>query len=129
MASTIERAPMTPGRASTAARPGVWVTDALLLSMALIWGLNYSVVKFGVRTFAPLAFNGLRVALAAVALLAVAALTVRERWPSRADALRLLGLGVLGNCVYQIFFIEGVARTRAGTAAIVLAASPAVIAL
>ena len=33
------------------------------------------------------------------------------------------------NCVYQIFFIEGVALTRAGTAAIVLAASPAFIAL
>jgi drug/metabolite transporter (DMT)-like permease len=129
MASTIERAPLTPGRARSAARPGVWLTDALLLAMALIWGLNYTVVKFGVRTFAPLAFNGLRVALAAVALLVVAALTVRERWPSRADVLRLLGLGVLGNCVYQIFFIEGVARTRAGTAAIVLAASPAFIAL
>jgi len=129
MSSTIERAPLTPGRAAEYARPGVWVTDALLLAMALIWGLNYTVVKFGVLTFAPLAFNGLRVALAAVALLVVAALTVRERWPSRADALRLLALGVLGNCVYQIFFIEGLARTRAGTAAIVLAASPAFIAL
>ena len=97
--------------------------------MALIWGLNYAVVKFGVRTFAPLAFNGLRVGIAALALLVIAGLTVRERWPSRADVLRLLGLGVLGNCVYQIFFIEGVAQTRAGTAAIVLAASPAFIAL
>lgn len=129
MASTIERAPLTPGRAERDARPGVWLTDALLLSMAVIWGLNYAVVKFGVRTFAPLAFNGLRVALAAVALLAIAALAVREHWPSRAVVLRLLGLGVLGNCVYQILFIEGVARTRAGTAAIVLAASPAFIAL
>lgn len=130
MASTIERAPLTtPGRAYPAARPGVWLTDALLLSMALIWGLNYAVVKFGVRTFAPLAFNGLRVTLAAVALLLIAVLTVRERWPSRSDVVRLLALGTLGNGVYQIFFIEGVARTRAGTAAIVLAASPAVIAL
>jgi drug/metabolite transporter (DMT)-like permease len=120
---------MTPGRAAEFARPGVLLTDALLLSMALIWGLNYAVVKFGVRTFAPLAFNGLRVTLAAVALLLIAILTVRERWPSRADVLRLLGLGVLGNCVYQIFFIEGVARTRAGTAAILLAASPAFIAI
>jgi len=129
MASTIERAPLTPGRAAGRARPGVWLTDALLLSMALIWGLNFAVVKFGVRTFAPLAFNGLRVAVAAAALLAIALLTVREPWPSRRDTLRLLGLGVLGNCVYQIFFIEGLALTRAGTAAIVLAASPAFIAL
>jgi len=129
MASTIERAPLTPGRAAGRARPGVWLTDALLLTMALIWGLNFAVVKFGVRTFAPLAFNSLRVALAAAALLAIALVVVREPWPSRRDTLRLLGLGVLGNCVYQILFIEGLALTRAGTAAIVLAASPAFIAI
>jgi drug/metabolite transporter (DMT)-like permease len=54
---------------------------------------------------------------------------VRQPWPSRAVTWRLLALGVLGNCVYQLFFIEGLARTRAGTAALVLAASPAFIAV
>jgi drug/metabolite transporter (DMT)-like permease len=129
MASTLERAPVTPGRAESRARPGVWLTDALLLLMALVWGVNYSVVKFAVGAFPPLAFNALRVALAAAALAAVSALAVREPWPSRRDALRLLALGVLGNCLYQILFIEGLARTRAGTAALVLAASPALMAL
>ena len=43
---------------------------------------------------------------------------MRERWPSRRDALALLALGVLGNCVYQVLFIEGMARTGAGTAAL-----------
>lgn len=129
MSSTVQRAPITPGRVGSRARPGVWLTDALLLVMALVWGVNYSVVKYGVRTFAPLAFNSLRVAIAAAALLAIGALAVREPWPSRRDTLRLLALGILGNCLYQILFIEGVARTRAGTAALVLAASPAFIAI
>ena len=129
MASTIERAVPAPGRVESRARPGALLTDALLLLMALVWGLNYAVVKFGVRTFAPLAFNGVRVALAAVALVAIATLFVHDPWPSRRDILALLGLGVLGNGVYQVFFIEGVARTRAGTAALVLAAGPAIIAL
>lgn len=97
--------------------------------MAVIWGVNFSVVKYGVGQISPLAYNGLRVAIAAVALLAVAALAVREPWPARRDVLRLLGLGVLGNCVYQIFFIEGIERTGAGTASLILAASPAVIAV
>jgi drug/metabolite transporter (DMT)-like permease len=35
---------------------------------------------------------------------------------------------VLGNCLYQFFFAEGVARTRAGNAALVLAAVPVLIA-
>ena len=38
-------------------------------------------------------------------------------------------LGVLGHGVYQGLFINGLARTRAGTAALVVAASPAVIAI
>jgi len=129
MASTIERGVTAPGRVESRARPGALLTDALLLVMTLVWGLNYAVVKFGVRTFAPLAFNGVRVALAAVVLLTIATLFVRDPWPSRRETLTLLGLGVLGNGIYQIFFIEGVARTRAGTAALVLAAGPALIAL
>ncbi|MFL5574457.1 MAG: DMT family transporter [Gemmatimonadaceae bacterium] len=129
MTSTLQRAPVTPGRARESARPGVWLTDALLFTMALVWGVNYSVVKYGVRFFAPLAFNAVRVALAAAALLVIAGLAVREPWPSRRDTLRLLALGVLGNCLYQVLFIEGLARTRAGTAALVLAASPAFMAI
>lgn len=129
MSSTVSRASSTPGRAEARARPGVWLTDLSLLGMAVIWGVNYSVVKFGATHFSPLAFNGLRVAIAAVALVVISLVVVRERWPSGATMWRLLALGVLGNCVYQLFFIEGLSRTRAGTAALVLAASPAFIAV
>lgn len=103
-------------------------TDLQLLLMALIWGVNFSVVKYGTTALAPLAYNGLRVALAAVALLVIARLA-RETWPRGRDLRVLLALGLLGNGAYQMFFIEGVSRTRAGTAALVLAASPAFIAL
>jgi drug/metabolite transporter (DMT)-like permease len=41
----------------------------------------------------------------------------------------LLGLGALGNGLYQVFFVEGIAHTRAGDAALVIAATPAMIAL
>lgn len=106
----------------------VWVTDLLLLLMAAIWGINFSVVKYGMRWLEPLAYNGLRVALAAVVLLAV----VRVRGlalPPRRQTLALLGLGVLGNGLYQVFFVEGISRTRAGNASLVMAAGPALIAL
>jgi drug/metabolite transporter (DMT)-like permease len=98
--------------------------------MAVIWGVNFSVVKYGTRAFAPLAFNGVRVALGTVAIFAVAfAATRGERWPNRRVTLALLALGVLGNGVYQILFVEGVARTQAGTASLVLASGPALIAV
>jgi drug/metabolite transporter (DMT)-like permease len=105
-----------------------WGTDALLLLMALIWGVNFIVVKIGTQLMHALAFNGARVGIAAVALVIVV-VTMRERWPSRRDTIALLLLGVLGNGLYQWFFIEGIARTRAGDAALVLAASPAFMAI
>lgn len=104
------------------------LTDVTLVTMALIWGVNIPVVKMGTQMLAPLAYNGVRVALAAASLLVIGALGGRT-WPSRSRIMTLLGLGVLGNGLYQVFFIEGIARTRAGSAALVLAATPAFVAL
>jgi len=119
---------LTPERGVPVLRPGVTVTDLLLLLMALIWGVNIAVVKYGTNHLAPLAYNGVRVALAAVALLGIAT-AMKKPWPRRRDVLALMLLGVLGNGLYQLLFIEGVAHTRAGNAALVLAATPAFVAL
>ena len=99
-----------------------------MLAVAVIWGANFTVVKFGTRVLAPLAFNGVRVALAALALAAVA-LVRRGRWPSRRELAVLLALGAIGNGLYQVLFVEGVARTRASDAALVISAGPAFIAI
>ncbi len=113
---------------TTHAHHRVWVTDLLLLLMATIWGVNFSVVKFGTQSLDPLAFNGIRVLLAAALLMGI----IWARGlplPPRRQTLMLLGLGVLGNGVYQVFFVEGITRTRAGNASLVMAAGPALIAL
>jgi drug/metabolite transporter (DMT)-like permease len=75
-----------------------------------------------------LPFNAVRVTLAAVTLMIIASLGEKP-WPDRKRTLALLGLGVLGNGVYQMFFINGVTLTRAGDAALLIAATPAFIAL
>jgi drug/metabolite transporter (DMT)-like permease len=118
---------VTPGHATTT-RPGVWLTELSLVLMALIWGVNFSVVKFGTTLVAPLAYNGLRVMLAAIVLMAIVLLG-KPPLPSRRVIVALLALGVLGNGVYQFLFIEGIARTRASDAALVIAATPAFIAI
>lgn len=126
MASTAAQT-ATPGHA-TSTRPGVWLTDITLVAVALIWGVNYPIVKFGTTLVDPLAYNGLRVALAAVLLATIVGLGRAPLPPARTIAV-LLGLGVLGNGVYQFLFVEGIARTRASDAALVIAASPAFIAI
>lgn len=118
----------TPGVDQQRSVPGVLLTELMLLGMATIWGVNFSVVKYGTQVMSALAFNAVRVALAAVVLFLLATLW-RRPWPSRAVATRLFLLGILGNGIYQLLFVSGVARTRAGDAALVIAATPAFIAI
>lgn len=105
---------------------GLSVTDLLLLCMALIWGVNFIVVKFATGIFAPLAFNSTRIVVALLVLWPIF-LFRRLPLPSRRDMIALLLLGMLGNGLYQILWVEGMARTRASDAALLVAASPAVI--
>ncbi|CAN5623371.1 DMT family transporter [soil metagenome] len=110
----------------TTAQRGFTATDFMLFLMATIWAVNFSVVKFATGIFTPLAFTGLRVAMAA-AVLVVIAVVSNSPWPGRRDFLILLAIGVLGHGVYQVFFVEGLSRTRAGHAALIVAAAPAFI--
>lgn len=100
----------------------------MLLGMALIWGINFSVVKYGTAVVDPLAFNGARMLLATAALGLVVGV-MRPARITRHDLLALLALGVLGNGIYQYLFVQGIALTRAGNAALMLAATPAFVAL
>lgn len=118
----------TPGQSTATSGPGVWLTDVSLMLMAAIWGVNFVVVKYATGLLPLLPFNAVRVTLAALVLLLIASLG-RGPWPNRRTTLALLGLGVLGNGIYQMLFINGIARTRAGDASLIIAATPAFIAL
>ena len=127
--STIVREDAPPSRSvAPVATQSHIGTDLLVLLMAVIWGVNYISVKFATEQMPPLAFNGMRVTIAAFVLILVSLVT-RRGWPDRRTTIALLVLGALGNGLYQVFFIEGIARTQAGAAALVLAASPAFIAI
>src|SRR6185312_4168806 len=119
---------VTPGHATSITRPGVWLTELSLVLMALIWGVNFSVVKFGTTLVDPLAYNGVRASIAALLLCTIVGVG-RMPLPSGRTIVALLLLGVLGNGIYQYFFVEGIARTSASDTALIVAASPAFIAI
>lgn len=128
MTESVGPAPTIAESPEIHAHPAFGLTDVLLFMMAMIWGINFVVVKYATRIFNPVAFTGLRVGTAAVFLLAVA--FARGKFNlARRDVIGLLLLGVLGNGLYQLFFVHGVARTRAGNAALIVGAAPAFIAL
>jgi drug/metabolite transporter (DMT)-like permease len=104
------------------------MTDVLLIVMAIIWGINYSAVKYGSVIFSPISFAWLRVVIAAATLMIVA-VARRKPWPAWQDAVGLIGLGIFGNGVYQLLFVGGVSRTRVADAALIVASAPAFIAI
>ena len=103
--------------------------DLMLLLMAAIWGANFFAVQYGTAHMPGLAFNTARLALGGGVMLLIVVLTNREPWPSRADIIRLLAYGVIGNGIYQYLFVQGLSRARGGSASLILAASPAALAL
>lgn len=104
-------------------------TDLLLLAMSTIWGVNFTVIKTALEDFSPLSFNAVRFLIASTALY----LVFRHRQSSftiqREHLGSLIGLGILANTIYQVAFIEGVARSRAGNAALILATTPIFVAV
>jgi len=103
-------------------------TELSLVAMAVVWGINFPVMKYGATVLSPLVYNALRMLLACAILLTIAYARPSRR-ASPADRRHLIGLGVLGHCVYQVLFVLGLSMTRAGTASLVIAASPAAVGL
>jgi len=102
-------------------------TDALLLAMVAIWAINFSVVKWGVEAIPPLPFNAIRFLIASSIVLAARRLRGWRPGFQRRDRWRLLGLGLMGNTLYQVLFILGISRTTAGNCAFILALTPVVV--
>lgn len=112
----------------TQVRLGLPMTDLTMIAVVLIWGLNFSVMKIGLRELPPPAFAGLRFAGAAVLLWLV--LLWREGWPAlpRGVMWKLTWVGIVGNTLYQLGFTYGLRITTAANASLLIATTPALVA-
>lgn len=113
---------------SDVSRGARWHTDLLMVLMATIWGFNFPVLKYATQFMSPLALNGFRIPIAAASQLLIARGKSFPH-PSRSETRALILLGMLGNGVYQVFFILGLVRARVATAALMIAATPALVAV
>jgi drug/metabolite transporter (DMT)-like permease len=104
-------------------------TDLLMLMTVLIWAVNLSVIKIGLRELPPHGFNAVRLSIASLAYLIVLAAGRGRFALAKGDGWKAVGLGILGITAYQIFFIEAISRTSASTASVLMATSPIFIAL
>jgi len=120
---------MTTDSSRSSSKPRFSTIDIMLIGMSLVWGINFSVVKIALADFSPLSFNSVRFGLASLFLLILLWLVERDLSFRREDVGRLVLLGFIGNTVYQILFINGIARTTAGNSSLILATTPIFVAL
>jgi len=104
-------------------------TDALLLLMTVIWGANFTAIKYSIEDMLPLSFNGMRFAIASLVMVSAALAAGHNLRVEKGDGWKLFGLGLMTNAIYQSVFIFGMAHTRAGNAALILATTPLVTAI
>ena len=106
--------------------------------MVVIWGSNFSAVKYALRDFPEISFNALRLALAsAVFLVAIAVVRARARAGVRPpepplmprDWRTIVLLGVLGTGFYQLLFLAGVARTSVANSSLIFGCTPVTVAI
>ncbi|MEX0724231.1 MAG: DMT family transporter [Gracilimonas sp.] len=106
-----------------------YLIDLSLILVAIIWALNFSIVKISLEEMDPYSFNAMRFIFATAMLSYVThkrgySLKVRKEhfW-------KLVGIGIVGNVFYQLFFIIGVNYTYAANAAVMLGTIPIWVAL
>lgn len=104
--------------------------DAALLVMVVIWGANFSVIKYALREFSPVTFNALRLVLATSVFLIAIALIKRDKNPfTRAEWKRVAFLGIVGHLLYQLAFLAGIALTSVSNSALIFGVTPVIVAL
>jgi drug/metabolite transporter (DMT)-like permease len=107
-------------RRPVSAHGGMWIST-------LIWGANFAVIKYTLRDIPPLPFTAIRFASGSLVLVLVLGWLGRLRMPPAGLLLPLLLYGVIGNTLYQLCFISGLARTSATNGALILASLPTMV--
>jgi drug/metabolite transporter (DMT)-like permease len=121
-----------PGEAGRPGAPrghGLGLMDLALLGVVIVWGGNFVVLKAAVGEFLPLTLTAVRFTLASALFLP----PLLGRWQqtrlTRADWLQIALLGLIGNVGYQFCAMVGLSRTTAGNTALIIAATPALVAV
>ena len=100
-----------------------------MLLVVLIWGANFAVVKLSLAEFPLLAFTALRFTAAALLLALIVYAREGSLAPPRGSVWKLIGLGIIGNTIYQLLFIVGLNLTTAGNTALLISTTPVIVAL
>jgi len=100
-----------------------------LISVVLMWGLNFPVIKIVLGVMPPHVLNIFRIAAAGLVLgyiqLRRSNWSMAQFWsPLRSDPKAFLIISLIGWVFYQVAFISGLNLTSAGNGALIMASAP-----
>ena len=125
--------PSSPAAAPLPRRPAVVhrisAEDLGMLLVCLIWGFNFSITKSAFDQIPPLAFTAIRFVISGLLLWLVLRVVERPARLPPGALRRLVLLGLVGNTLYQLTFMLGLARTTATNSALILSTVPTVVAV
>jgi len=103
--------------------------DLRLILVSLMWGVNFSAVKYALSDFYPLSFTIGRFALSSLFLAFVLILRRESLRIERKDIGLMIRLGLLGITLYNILFMYGLNLTSASNSSLLISLSPLFAAL
>ena len=105
--------------------PSAW-SDASLIGVALIWGINIPIMKIGLDQLNVFVFNAIRLTVSALVLTLFAWRELRDGiLPKTGITWRQVVIyAVLSSGLYQVLFLLGIAHTTSGNTALIMATVP-----
>lgn len=94
----------------------------------MVWASAFAAIRQALGEFTPEELSVFRLVVASLALAVVASFR-SIGWPLRADAPRVVAVGLLGMAAYQLLLNSGEQTVEAGTASILVATAPIFVAL
>ncbi|MGG0455249.1 DMT family transporter [Bacillus mycoides] len=101
-----------------------WGIELLILSVVIIWGINYTIAKYGLLEFTAIEFTAVRMMAAAPLLLLLTFFIEKSLYMERKDIPRLIMVSTVGIVLYQTLFMETVQYTSATNASLLISISP-----
>ena len=101
-----------------------WGMELLLFCVVAIWGINYTIGKYGVIEITSIEFTAIRFLIAAPLLLLITLGIERSLLIRREDFIRLIIVSLVGITIYQTLFMETIKYISATNASLIISISP-----
>lgn len=104
-------------------------TRLIILSVPLMWGFNFPVMKIGLEHMPPLSYGAIRMFFCLAVSWIILHYSKTHQKLAKEDRRLLFLVGFFGFFVFQLLFIIGVDLTTSGNASIVVALLPISVAI